>query len=1403
MTETKFLEEHTVEKNNVTGYVEVCISCVPLDYSKAEKIKEILESNCKYICHILCASEKNKADMSGWLLHCKYFIPFFSKNYFLDENWQSIQWQLETIQNRSNTVPVFLDNITWKDLDGDQNKRKKQLASLLAFEKTPIQRTTLLFYGIGIEDIQKAGADIIKTLELLETPANDSENENDVFISYAHANKELVLAVYNELDKQLNNLLSNCKCCWIDRERLSPGIEYDMKILNALDKSKCVLVFFSKEYMQSPYCTNKELSTADICGKPIIPVFVDEWELKNDKPSSFAEGIVQSVLHYSPISYRKGVTNEEKDISEICKSIINSPTFMRAIASCDKAKWGTLHDEHIFKKLILHLEKMQYQHGNYLSVNNLCGYLFPDLKCITSNTTVHDESNDQMLAEDTFDSFAYCEIVSYDVQKQNSIRHLIPQKWHDNLFESPLVEKLDVSKHLYLVGEGGFGKTTTLVETCRYLLNCGEYAIYVPLKKLNCDISGRDVDFLSDYIRTNIFDGNTHMFAAADAFMAYHKPFYIFLDGLNEMPTNMADRFIEYLETTFIPKHPSVKLVVSSRYNSTERFGAYKKDFTTFQFQDLTEAKISQYIEESQKDLDESVQVKNGERPRISFELIKLLHTPLMLILYCDTLKLKQIYEDDQDPNVKGKIHLEPSKTPANILNNYFQTQIYRALKERTFDEAIHLTVIEYMLPLIAWNMVYFNQKEGMHENEFKQIVQAPFDQQPYFEWYQSIRQGGGEYTHQKNKIATETIERELAFLNKTLDNNNSLVVSFSHNVFCDYFAAIFLRMEIKYLNEKRSKKCLDDAFLGFDKYPDEILSFLVDLLNEKEHEPCRINNKWTYKSFNITENNQTPSKSKYLQFRARERQVATFKGSLVEDVLSLWRDTEGAPAQNAVYNLFNILRIGRNDNLFTCDFSYLDLRACNLKGVKFSEFDKDNTYATSFEGAWIDKECFLPNGHSAPITAMYISSDNILYTGDVTGKVFRWNLNDLDNPSQNRKVDPDGEFEVTDDKIIRLALSELHKSKLLVLTDHSVTEFDVERREVIKCTSVPPHKYLRDVRDNAGVIEVIYDTAPLTWCSLDDNKTDYLVDDSCPISGCIRKSPCSDVYVYSDMNGQIRTNEFGFYSLRQHLRNDIKRSIEEDTPLDKYYILKNSPRINDICWHSSGEKLLVVYSNTVFEFAYTYGEGLRYITHVTFDQYVSASGYTRDNRMIVCEGMDIRILARDDKQKFFDADYNFSNYYVPKIKNCIQQKNLTYFLSSNNEFKILDETLTVIKVRQLSRKVRDFCFARNIEDGKKFVCLLLQEESMVRFEKYDPDLDEYSILSADFEFVQNRDDHSDKPYSHFVNYNKLISFHRETATKYEYENCTGINVQSCCFKNIRGSIAKYLEMLKKNGGEI
>ena len=41
-----------------------------------------------------------------------------------------------------------------------------------------------------------------------------------------------------------------------------------------------------------------------------------------------------------------------------------------------------------------------------------------------------------------------------------------------------------------------------------------------------------------------------------------------------------------------------------------------------------------------------------------------------------------------------------------------------------------------------------------------------------------------------------------------------------------------------------------------------------------------------------------------------------SFKNSLVEKILSLWRNIEGGHAQTAVYNILNIMRVGRKDNL-------------------------------------------------------------------------------------------------------------------------------------------------------------------------------------------------------------------------------------------------------------------------------------------------------------------------------------------------------------------------------------------------------------------------------------------------------------------------------------------------------
>lgn len=1327
---------------------EVFISYSPDDYEKIKSILAKLQE--RYMCWFETVESLNSLSIdqneyAQKLKCCQFFIPFFSRQYF---NCHRCKATLSKFSshfrgdggNRPKIIPVFIDDIKWNELNDTD-----VAASLygITIDGTAIQNISFPFYGKGIEGESHSDVcEIIEDCLRAESETNDDIIQKDVFISYAHRDKKTVKEIYS----QLKDIVPNC--WWFDNEILEHYRDFNESIYKGLQKCKCVIAFFSRNYAQSEYCSKIELPYAH--EKNIIPVFLDDAE-----SISFSEEIqstVDQLLKVEPI-FCKGKSPEA-----ICENIVNTTAFKLL-------KCGLLHSdskkievsECILNQLVLNLDRRQEQKGNYKVTQDISPELFSFLKKKNKNSEFSiDENEDE--AEQRIGSKE--DKPTFDVINKNKYKYkyLMPDGW--KTYETPLINHLNDSKHLFLTGEGGGGKTTTLLESCRWLLAQGEYAVYVPLKVINSENN------FEKYLESDVFGGNSQMYHLATAFMKSDKPFYIFLDGLNEMPQDYLGTFFNNLET-FLSGHYAVKLIISSRFFDPHmNLGSIGKDFSLFRFQKLDRDCITAYLRACGV-LDE---LKEDDIE----PLYHLLSTPLMLTLYCFSEKAKKEY--DQDPVVKDRIELEAKPdTAAKILHNYVQTQLYRAFAENAFNESVHVVLYEYILPYIGMQLVKCN-KYTVSSEQLSSSIYFPFFKPAEIKYYMNYiiaraSQISISYTIKEATEANEISRKQLSFI---VPSESGYL--FTHQIFRDFFAAKFLCMEMIF-DQKSMLQDRTTQDICAMQYSDDVLSFVADLQKEYEFEPQRdaVTRNWQFK-----------------------------KGSVTENILAKWQNVNGELAQTAVYNLFNILRLGRNDNLFTCDFSYLDLRACNLNGVKFSEFDKDNTFATSFEGAWIDKECFLPNGHSAPITAMCISSDNILYTGDVTGKVFRWNLNDLDNPSQNRKVDPDGEFEVTDDKIIRLALSELHKSKLLVLTDHSVTEFDVERREVIKCTSVPPHKYLRDVRDNAGVIEVIYDTAPLTWCSLDDNKTNYLVDDSCLISGCVRKNPCSDVYVYSDINGLIRTSNGEKYSLFEHLNKEVKKSRSNGVVLDKYYQLKKNPRVNDICWHVSGERFLVAYSNTIFEFEYSTNTILSYVIHTTFDSKVATVGYLNDGRIIVCNDVDINIIKIIERKIMSDSGYEFSSCYIPGIIKTLQSDNETHLLSTNKELKILDDNLIVKHIRQLKRNVQDICFARDLKTKEKFLCVMIKNSQGFFCERYDVFCDEYEDLNSNFKVLDDREDHSDKRYTHYHNHKKLISFNRANSEQNEYNNVAGVIIKGCNFKNINhNQMEESMKIIKQNGGKV
>lgn len=87
-----------------------------------------------------------------------------------------------------------------------------------------------------------------------------------LFVSYAHKDKEIVLPVVEELDKHYN--------CWIDKDIVA-GSNWRTEITKAISKSKVVLYFASNNSINSTEC-NKELELAFKLNKKVIPIIVED-----------------------------------------------------------------------------------------------------------------------------------------------------------------------------------------------------------------------------------------------------------------------------------------------------------------------------------------------------------------------------------------------------------------------------------------------------------------------------------------------------------------------------------------------------------------------------------------------------------------------------------------------------------------------------------------------------------------------------------------------------------------------------------------------------------------------------------------------------------------------------------------------------------------------------------------------------------------------------------------------------------------------------------------------------------------------------------------------------------------------------------------------------------------------
>ena len=675
----------------------------------------------------------------------------------------------------------------------------------------------------------------------------------DVFLSYSHNDSALVERIAETIHKSGFS-------CWIDKDELRAQENFNAAIDSAIDKSIVFIAFLSKTYVNKPYCIH-EFDRAIDKQKSILAVCIDDVNESTNRQNAY---LFSFSAGHNILGFGSGVDDSDCSIESFAQEIIASvpmEQLKRYSVSGDKNDYPPVSTpDYIISRLRLYHERQYEQSGNY-ALNEIRSELFPAIRNSEINILYKDDNKKNVSLVEFF---------------------------------SETDGQADHDKHILITGEGGMGKTVSLLKTCEYLLSKRINAIYVPLSKIDADMT------LDQYLERIVCGGNQRIWRDIKDLMS--APYatvpnvVLLLDGINEVSLSYMEKFVKrVIKSTYIDGYCGIKLVMTSRWFDNSLMHRIKENVISLEMQALDRESIELYLQNM------------GLPVVLDEKVLSVIRTPLMLTLFSDVERHKNKYQ-----NIEGIALEENPDTAGKVLSNFFQTQLYRAAEEESFDRAAHLVLLEYLLPSIAYKML---EKQHMYlsQDEVWDSIDEINDDCSRYTWYKSDKLR--KLIRGRSRINADSLidlaENSLHFLHKS-DSG----YEFLHQSFRDYFAAFHISNEMNALAKESGRLDEAESVLEQNIYPDEILGFVSDIIHEENARPT------------LTEQG--------LCFFEKEN-ISEPGKSIAEQLLSLWRNKEGESARNAVANIINIMKIGRKNVLAWCDFSNLDLRKCWLNKCRFT----------------------------------------------------------------------------------------------------------------------------------------------------------------------------------------------------------------------------------------------------------------------------------------------------------------------------------------------------------------------------------------------------------------------------------------------------------------------------------
>jgi WD40 repeat protein len=522
-------------------------------------------------------------------------------------------------------------------------------------------------------------------------------------------------------------------------------------------------------------------------------------------------------------------------------------------------------------------------------------------------------------------------------------------------------------KHVVIVGEGGMGKTVSLVRLRETFLNNIENGIddpipvFIALNEYNhhkanvCDFIQNQVlrNYLGDivgnlknvllkFFKTPLKETNGGKIPAV----------VLFLDGFNEITT---DRRELLLELKFLLEHgKGLQVVMTSRYDMRGNFNW--GNWNLAQLQPLEDNNVESYLKGRRM-------ILPAQKP-----LKMLIRNPMMLTLYAASCEDREKYKVSSYFRFKKRV-----ESTGELLFNFMEAQVARLWERETLDEGklvYYRFLLWHLLPALGFEM----EKAGLFDFTREQVQEylhkwlLRFGEEDFLDAFPGFGENVsalpvGECKHgqswrERAKEVREVFCKEIHML---VDEGESY--RFLHQNFRDFFAAVHVLNEI----EMGLKSNLIPSALKERAFEIYIRRMMGEIEGEHYAKPYLIDGEgW---KINIDKTNRL------------HRMVDSLRGKFGEEV------------GYAVWNIVEIWKTVRGE-LSGADLSRLDLSKIGFNGIRCSRFYKGTYLYTTFDHSLIHERNFFPNGHHGDVcSAVYSPDRDKILSGSDDGTIKLWNI--------------------------------------------------------------------------------------------------------------------------------------------------------------------------------------------------------------------------------------------------------------------------------------------------------------------------------------------------------------------------------------------------------------------------